>query len=99
AKARQRHLMPQAEDDECIEGVLNILWSDIVKPVLDELGYIGDVPREPLPHITWCPTGLLSFLPLHAAGDYSQLGPEYSTTPYHPTYPHLALYSHLPLAP
>ncbi|KAG9088253.1 hypothetical protein FRC06_002151, partial [Ceratobasidium sp. 370] len=24
-----------------------------------------------LPHITWCTTGPLSFLPLHAAGDYS----------------------------
>ncbi|KAJ1299300.1 hypothetical protein OPQ81_003758 [Rhizoctonia solani] len=24
-----------------------------------------------LPHITWCPTGALSFLPLHAAGDYA----------------------------
>ncbi|EUC60716.1 aromatic di-alanine and TPR containing protein [Rhizoctonia solani AG-3 Rhs1AP] len=23
-----------------------------------------------LPHITWCPTGAASFLPLHAAGDY-----------------------------
>ncbi|KAG8721599.1 hypothetical protein FRC09_007633 [Ceratobasidium sp. 395] len=26
---------------------------------------------EDLPHITWCTTGPLSFLPLHAAGDYS----------------------------
>ncbi|CCO36348.1 hypothetical protein BN14_10482 [Rhizoctonia solani AG-1 IB] len=25
-----------------------------------------------MPHITWCPTGALSFLPLHAAGDYNK---------------------------
>lgn len=25
-----------------------------------------------MPHIVWCPTGALSFLPLHAAGDYDQ---------------------------
>jgi len=25
-----------------------------------------------MPHITWCPTGSISFLPLHAAGDYEQ---------------------------
>ncbi|EUC62771.1 aromatic di-alanine and TPR containing protein [Rhizoctonia solani AG-3 Rhs1AP] len=25
-----------------------------------------------MPHITWCPTGAVSFLPLHAAGDYDQ---------------------------
>lgn len=27
-------------------------------------------PMEPLPHITWCATGPLAFLPLHAAGLY-----------------------------
>lgn len=25
-----------------------------------------------LPHVTWCPTGPLAFLPLHAAGVYSK---------------------------
>jgi tetratricopeptide (TPR) repeat protein len=29
-----------------------------------------NVPAKDLPHITWCTTGPLSFLPLHAAGDY-----------------------------
>ncbi|KAH7333535.1 CHAT domain-containing protein [Rhizoctonia solani] len=32
----------------------------------------NDVPRDSPPHVTWCPTGALSFLPLHAAGDYSR---------------------------
>ncbi|CAE6478803.1 unnamed protein product [Rhizoctonia solani] len=54
------------------ERVLAMLWDDIVKPVLDFLEYTKDVLRDHLPHITWCPTGALSFLPLHAAGNYSQ---------------------------
>ncbi|KDN33401.1 hypothetical protein RSAG8_13510, partial [Rhizoctonia solani AG-8 WAC10335] len=71
---RQRGAMvlPQLEYEDGIESVLSILWSDIVKPVLDHLGYVDDTPRGRLPHVTWCPTGPLSFLPLHAAGDYSQ---------------------------
>ncbi|CAE6533937.1 unnamed protein product [Rhizoctonia solani] len=52
--------------------VLASLWDGIVKPVLDYLGYKNDVPTDKLPHITWCPTGELSFLPLHAAGDYDR---------------------------
>ncbi|EUC61360.1 aromatic di-alanine and TPR containing protein [Rhizoctonia solani AG-3 Rhs1AP] len=52
---------PGHSDD--IGSVLAILWNRIVKPVLEFLG---------LPHITWCPTGVVSFLPLHAAGDYDQ---------------------------
>ncbi|KDN45316.1 hypothetical protein RSAG8_04903, partial [Rhizoctonia solani AG-8 WAC10335] len=52
-------------------SVLAILWYDIVKPVLHFLGYVN-LAENNLPHITWCPTGPLSFLPLHAAGDYDQ---------------------------
>ncbi|CAE7084507.1 unnamed protein product [Rhizoctonia solani] len=55
-----------------IESVLAVLWSEIVRPILDFLGYTNDAPPRNLPHITWCPTGALSFLPLHAAGDYDQ---------------------------
>ncbi|KEP51259.1 aromatic di-alanine and TPR containing protein [Rhizoctonia solani 123E] len=54
------------------DGMLSILaalWHDVVKPILDHLGYVVSAD---LPHITWCPTGALSFLPLHAAGDYDQ---------------------------
>ncbi|CAE6533286.1 unnamed protein product [Rhizoctonia solani] len=50
--------------------VLQVIWHDLVKPVLEFLGCMNIVPAEDLPHITWCPTGALSFLPLHAAGDY-----------------------------
>ncbi|KDN41593.1 hypothetical protein RSAG8_07394, partial [Rhizoctonia solani AG-8 WAC10335] len=67
-----RRPMPQTDYEDGIESVLRILWTDIVKPVLDHLGYVDVLPMEHLPHVTWCPTGPLSFLPLHAAGDYSQ---------------------------
>ncbi|CAE6424281.1 unnamed protein product [Rhizoctonia solani] len=49
-------------------SVLATLWKDVVKPVIDFLGYEPD-PKE-LPHITWCTVGASSFLPLHAAGIY-----------------------------
>ncbi|KAG8790730.1 hypothetical protein FRC12_011175 [Ceratobasidium sp. 428] len=52
--------------------VLSMLWTDVAKPVLDSLEYTKVLPPEDLPHITWCTTGPLSFLPLHAAGDYTQ---------------------------
>ncbi|KAG8735843.1 hypothetical protein FRC10_010091 [Ceratobasidium sp. 414] len=51
---------------------LCMLWADIAKPVLDFLGYTKVLPLSGLPRITWCTTGPLSFLPLHAAGDYSK---------------------------
>ncbi|KAJ1299362.1 hypothetical protein OPQ81_003773 [Rhizoctonia solani] len=55
-----------------IPSVLLDLWIAIVKPVLQFLDLMNDVSIDSLPHITWCPTGALSFLPLHAAGDYTQ---------------------------
>ncbi|CAE7138982.1 unnamed protein product [Rhizoctonia solani] len=55
-----------------MESVLAKLWYNIVKPILEFLGCMANNPNEDLPHITWCPTSALSFLPLHAAGDYNQ---------------------------
>ncbi|CAE6438445.1 unnamed protein product [Rhizoctonia solani] len=52
------------------ENVLQALWYDLIKPILEFLGCMNVYSAEDLPHITWCPTGALSFLPLHAAGDY-----------------------------
>ncbi|CAE6527798.1 unnamed protein product [Rhizoctonia solani] len=52
--------------------VLSDLWKGVVKPVLDFLGYTDNPPANSLPHVTWCPTGAFTFLPLHAAGDYDQ---------------------------
>ncbi|KAB5591218.1 Aromatic di-alanine and TPR containing protein [Ceratobasidium theobromae] len=64
-RPRRREYKDQFED------VLTTLWFDVVKPVLDHFDFKGS-SVENLPHITWCTTGPLSFLPLHAAGCYSQ---------------------------
>ncbi|GAB1527614.1 hypothetical protein RhiTH_010790 [Rhizoctonia solani] len=73
---RERGFKPKGgrvqEPDPDIGSVLADLWNDLVKPVLAHLGYLADHTTDQLPHITWCPTGALSFLPLHAAGDYDQ---------------------------
>ncbi|KEP45747.1 aromatic di-alanine and TPR containing protein [Rhizoctonia solani 123E] len=71
---RQRgfKLLYETSNEDSFDRVLGTLWSDIVQPVLSHLGFLNKTTRDHLPHITWCPTGLLTFLPLHAAGDYSQ---------------------------
>ncbi|KEP45943.1 aromatic di-alanine and TPR containing protein, partial [Rhizoctonia solani 123E] len=74
AGLRQRGVRPvyRTDSKDSFERVLGALWNNIVQPVLNHLGFLDNTPRDHLPHITWCPTGLLTFLPLHAAGDYSQ---------------------------
>ncbi|QRW07774.1 CHAT domain protein [Ceratobasidium sp. AG-Ba] len=47
-----------------------LMWSDIVDPVLNILGYTEKANYDELPHVTWCTTGAMSLLPLHAAGMY-----------------------------
>ncbi|CAE6494962.1 unnamed protein product [Rhizoctonia solani] len=86
----ERRPLIESDPDQVseFETVLAELWSYIVKPVLDFLGYTTGVPSDNLPHITWCPTGALSFLPLHAAGDYDQPGSrvyDYVVSSYTPT--------------
>ncbi|KAF8671149.1 TPR-like protein [Rhizoctonia solani] len=60
------------ETEPNVGPVLASLWYNVVKPILEYLGYTNDSPINHLPHITWCPTGVMSFLPLHAAGDYDK---------------------------
>ncbi|VDC05864.1 unnamed protein product [Peniophora sp. CBMAI 1063] len=47
---------------------LERMWTWIVRPVLESLDLANLNDR--LSHITWCPTGPLTQLPLHAAGIY-----------------------------
>ncbi|KAF8601126.1 hypothetical protein BDV93DRAFT_446387 [Ceratobasidium sp. AG-I] len=63
-------LESRAADASC-EGMLAELWNDLVKPILDFLGYTRKTSGADMPHLTWCTTGPLSSLPIHAAGDYS----------------------------
>ncbi|CAE7168883.1 unnamed protein product [Rhizoctonia solani] len=68
----ERRPMPAEGQDSDFQNMLAGLWYDIVKPILDRLGYASDGATDSLPHITWCPTSTMTFLPLHAAGDYDQ---------------------------
>ncbi|MFF7128807.1 CHAT domain-containing protein [Streptomyces sp. NPDC008240] len=50
---------------------LTWLWKTVTKPVLDALGSGEPVPPGgPWPRLWWCPTGLFTLLPIHAAGNY-----------------------------
>ncbi|KAF5329888.1 hypothetical protein D9611_013391 [Ephemerocybe angulata] len=77
--------------DSAVHRVLRRLWEEVVKPILDALGYskIDRATGHILPRIWWCPTGVLTFLPLHAAGIYQ--GPnsecifDYVVSSYTPT--------------
>lgn len=60
----------KGKHEDKFEHVLSALWTCITKPVLGVLGY--KPKTEDLPLITWCTTGALSFLPLHASGQYDQ---------------------------
>ncbi|QRV82283.1 CHAT domain protein [Ceratobasidium sp. AG-Ba] len=55
--------------DDTLRLVLALLWVDVVKPVLDYLGFERQ-QSNCLPRIHWCTMGPVSFLPLHAAGIY-----------------------------
>ncbi|KAF8187324.1 CHAT domain-containing protein [Mycena galopus ATCC 62051] len=59
--------------DDDVRPVLGKLWTTVVNPVLSSSSVnarLYDATTEKIPHITWCATGALAFLPLHAAGDY-----------------------------
>ncbi|MFI6804674.1 CHAT domain-containing protein [Streptomyces luteogriseus] len=67
-------LRPTEERDRgsrvAVNGALRWLWHTTVRPVLDAVRYDGP---HGLPRIWWCPTGMLSFVPMHAAGEYASL--------------------------
>ncbi|KAI0319911.1 TPR-like protein [Amylostereum chailletii] len=64
---------PAAGEANTMSSVLANLWLGIVRPVLLELKLLGNRSGD-IPHITWCTTGPLGFLPLHAAGLYDRPG-------------------------
>ncbi|KDR73388.1 hypothetical protein GALMADRAFT_1341969 [Galerina marginata CBS 339.88] len=52
-----------------VTDVLHELWTSVVKPILDGLGYSASPSN--ISRIWWCVTGPLVFLPIHAAGIYT----------------------------
>ncbi|KAG8707389.1 hypothetical protein FRC08_000520 [Ceratobasidium sp. 394] len=66
---------PDGDHDQ-IQIILATLWTDVVKPILRELGYLQNPPpKQNLPRVTWCANGPLASLPLHAAGCYDEPDP------------------------
>ncbi|KAI0825519.1 CHAT domain-containing protein [Irpex lacteus] len=59
--------------------ILADLWTMVVEPIIDFICKLPTLETTKLPHITWCPTGPLAFLPLHAAGIYYANGPPSKT--------------------
>jgi CHAT domain-containing protein len=57
------------------EEVLAWLFGKIADPVLRQLGLTAGCRPEDAPRLWWCPTGLLSFLPFHAARGTDGQGP------------------------
>ncbi|MBE3205821.1 CHAT domain-containing protein [Frankia sp. CH37] len=58
---------PSAEAQ--VNAMLAWLWDVLAEPVLERIGATGrPADGTPWPRLWWCPSGLLSFLPLHAAG-------------------------------
>ncbi|KAF6745766.1 CHAT domain-containing protein [Ephemerocybe angulata] len=78
-------------EDPLVHRVLRGLWEEVIKPILEALKLLKvDKSSESTPpRLWWCPTGPLSFLPLHAAGVYRGANPEcvfdYVVSSYTPT--------------
>ncbi|TFK17060.1 hypothetical protein FA15DRAFT_557312, partial [Coprinopsis marcescibilis] len=86
----EQHRKPQQSragpHGETLASILATLWIDVVKPILDALGFSA---LSELPRIWWCATGPVAFLPLHAAGIYDNGNSEtifdYAVSSYTPT--------------
>lgn len=63
----------RSDRERIVTDILAWLWDTVAEPVLSALGF-NDTPADgqPRPRLWWCPTGLLTLLPLHAAGRYTQ---------------------------
>ena len=48
--------------------LLEWLWDNIARPIMDELGFTGPPSDGAWPHVWWILTGPLSRFPIHAAG-------------------------------
>ncbi|MET8632572.1 CHAT domain-containing protein [Streptomyces sp. NPDC004680] len=64
-----RDALAQVTLNLIVTRTLEWLWRDITEPCLRALGLTTPPPTGgDLPRLWWCPTGLLTLLPLHAAG-------------------------------
>jgi len=74
-EAKQAVQDADRDRDQTLATVLAWLWDEIADPVLTCLGLVSaPQPGQSWPRLWWCPTGLLTLLPLHAAGHYDEDG-------------------------
>ncbi|MHB6910207.1 CHAT domain-containing protein [Streptomyces sp. CB02959] len=65
--------LTRKEAQATLHAVLEWLWDAAAEPVLRSLGLTGEPsPGQSWPRVWWAPGGLLSLLPLHAAGHHSE---------------------------
>ncbi|MFK0288902.1 CHAT domain-containing protein [Streptomyces sp. NPDC090442] len=68
--------LARKEAQATLRAVLEWLWDAAAEPVLRSLGFTAEpFPGQPWPRVWWAPGGLLSLLPLHAAGHHSEPPP------------------------
>ncbi|KAF8193139.1 CHAT domain-containing protein [Mycena galopus ATCC 62051] len=68
------HRVGDMPPEEKFKHILSELWQRVAYPVLDALA-ITTPSITNLQRVWWCPTGLLAFLPIHAAGLYGDNQP------------------------
>ena len=72
---------PDASGEDALFDVLEWLWDAVTEPVLSALGHRNGPGPWGWPRVWWVPSGLLSQLPLHAAGYHRAPAPEASGAP------------------
>ena len=66
--------------EQGLTPVLEWIWEQIVSPVFSDLDLVSPLASDQqVPRIWWCPTGIATFLPLHAAGRYRAGAPSPDT--------------------
>ena len=89
--AALRELQESGTEEGTIAATLAWLWDKIVLPVMPDLRDAAATYSDNgglRPRIWWCPTGPLTFLPIHAAGNHDRPGEaliDWFTSSYAPT--------------
>ncbi|KAJ7195672.1 ankyrin repeat-containing domain protein [Mycena pura] len=78
-EVRLEGVRERLEAEMSMEETLHLLWTSVVEPVFLRLGLMNSPQKARLPRITWCVSGPLAFLPLHAAGIYESADPSSPT--------------------
>src|SRR5262249_37634623 len=60
--------------EEEVRSTREWLWAAVAEPVLCALGLTTAAEPDAAPRLWWCPTGVLTLLPLHGAGYHDGSG-------------------------